>query len=243
MAFSLRTFQNLSGSGDAPKIWTYSTADTLATVMGSGYFNNVSGMVAAGDLILAVISDGPPVTLSVSAISSGVVTVSGGALNTPAGTGITTGTGTVCKSSVARSGAFFKTEIFIDLTGLNSMNTDGDIIGVNDTALVCHIGRITAAECGTIFHGRMTCLELPAGGDPNIALYSATEGTGVENGAIGSLTETALFDPAADWAHGNSFGLTAYPAANEYLYLVQGDATGTDGTYTAGKFLIELWGA
>jgi hypothetical protein len=51
-----------------------------------------------------------------------------------------------------------------------------------------------------------------------------------------------IFDPAADWTIDMSRSITAVPAANEYLYLVQGDAVGTDADYTAGKFLIELYG-
>lgn len=163
-------------------------------------------------------------------------------LTTGAGTGITTGTGTVYKSGVQRDGEIIMTRIFIDLTGLNSKNTDLDIIGVDGTALPCHIGQITATQNGTIIAGTMRCLEVPAGGDPNIALYSATEGTGVEDGLISALTETALFDPNADWTIDMSRSLTAVPAADQYLYLVQGDATGTDATYTAGKFLITLIG-
>ena len=163
-------------------------------------------------------------------------------LTTGAGTGITTGTGTVYKSGVQRDGEIIMTRIFIDLTGLNSKNTDLDIIGVDGTALPCHIGQITATQNGTIIAGTMRCLEVPAGGDPNIALYSATEGTGVEDGLISALTETALFDPNADWTIDMSRSLTPVPAADQYLYLVQGDATGTDATYTAGKFLITLIG-
>ena len=163
-------------------------------------------------------------------------------LTTGAGTGITTGTGTVYKSGVQRDGEIIMTRIFIDLTGLNSKNTDLDIIGVDGTALPCHIGQITATQNGTIIAGTMRCLEVPAGGDPNIALYSATEGTGVEDGLISALTETALLDPNADWTIDMSRSLTAVPAADQYLYLVQGDATGTDATYTAGKFLITLIG-
>ena len=34
----------------------------------------------------------------------------------------------------------------------------------------------------------------------------------------------------------NEKPLTGWPAAGEYLYLVQGDATGTNATYTAGRF-------
>jgi hypothetical protein len=39
-----------------------------------------------------------------------------------------------------------------------------------------------------------------------------------------------------------SRSITGIPPANDYLYAVQGDATGTAATYTAGKFLITLYG-
>ena len=166
----------------------------------------------------------------------------GDPLSGGAGSGITSGTGTVYKTRCTREGELLKTEIFIDLTGLHSMNTDGDIIGVDGGAANCHLGQITAAQCGTIIAGTVTCHELPAGGDPNIDLYSAVEATGAEDAAITGLTETALLNAATDWAAGDTRFLTAWPAAGEYLYLTQGDAIGTDADYTAGRLLITLWG-
>lgn len=179
---------------------------------------------------------------NISPVDIAMIDADNAALATTAGTGITAGTGTVYKNSVIKVGGIITTRILIDLTGLNSKNTDGDIIGVDGTTNPCHLGQITAARNGTIFGGIMRCLEVPAGGDPNIALYSATEATGVEDGAISSLTETVIFDPNADWTVDMSRTIASMPAADEYLYLVQGDATGTDATYTAGKFLIELYG-
>jgi hypothetical protein len=37
-------------------------------------------------------------------------------------------------------------------------------------------------------------------------------------------------------------GFTAVPAADEYLYLVAGTTGGDSSAFTAGKFLIELYG-
>jgi len=159
-------------------------------------------------------------------------------LATPPGTGITGGTGTSIVSAVEKVGSLYKTTILIDLTGLRS-TAGGDIIGVDGTANPCHIGQITAARNGTIFAGKITCLEAPAGGDPDIDLYSATEATGVEDGAIADLTETQLIN-AGDHAANAFKSLTAFPAADEYLYLVAGDTT--DADYTAGILLIELYG-
>jgi hypothetical protein len=127
----------------------------------------------------------------------------------------------------------------VDLTGLNS-SAAADIIGVN-AAANCHLGQITAADCGTILTGTMTCLEAPATGEPDIDLYSAVEATGTEDAAITGLDETVLMAAAVDWTLGTVKALTAMPAADEYLYLV-GSGAGTSATYTAGKFLIELLG-
>lgn len=156
-----------------------------------------------------------------------------------AGSGID-GIAETYKNGVIRIGPLVYTSIFIDLTGLNS-SAAGDIIG-DDGAANCHLGKITTARCGTLIGGRMSCWETPAGGEPDIDLYSATEATGTEDAAITGLTETALLDAAADWTGLLApKGLTALPADGQYLYLV-GSGGGTDAAYTAGKFLIELWG-
>lgn len=163
----------------------------------------------------------------------------GGLLSTEAGAGVTGGTGTVYRSGVEKAGNIIRTSILIDLTGLQSSTTDLDIIGQG--ASVAHIGRITAARNGTILTGRMYCLEAPATGVTDIDLYSATEGTGVFDGDIAALTETALVTSGGAWTNGTMKSFTGWPVANEYLYLTCG-AAGTVGTYTAGKFLLVLEG-
>ena len=170
--------------------------------------------------------------------SSGIASFDANTMPVEAGTGITTGSGTIYRSSVMQSGGIITTQILIDLTGLRSTGS-GDIIGVNGTSLVCHIGQITAARNGTILTGSMECFEAPAGGDPDINVHSATEGTGVEDGAIGDLTETLLVN-AGDATLGSKVYFTAVPAADSFLYLTTGDAT--DADYTAGKLFIELMG-
>lgn len=206
--------------------------------MGAGYSNVTSRFNASGNL--EFVDQSGNIIFTIDGVNRKVIAEN--ALATPAGTGITAGTGTIYESSVMRVGGVITTRILIDLTGLHSEAADGDIIGVDASANPAHIGQITAAQNGTILGGIMRCLEVPAGGDPNIALYAAAEGTGVEDGAIGDLTEAIVFDPNADWTIDMSRSITGMPAANDYLYLVQGDATGTDADYTAGKFLIELYG-
>jgi hypothetical protein len=168
-----------------------------------------------------------------------------------AGTGITSVATAIVKHSVITLGNIIETTIILDLTGLNSGDADGDIIGKAGTAN-CHYGQITTAINGTILSGYIQCLETPAGGESDIDLYSATEATGTEESLITALTETALLNTGADWSSKalntaddanscHSAGLTTIPPANGYLYLVASGGS-TNATYTAGKFLIKLYG-
>jgi hypothetical protein len=178
------------------------------------------------------------ITTQSSINSSGITSFDANTLSVEAGAGITTGSGTIYRSSVQRVGGIITTRILIDLTGLRSTG-GADIIGVNGTALVCHIGQITAAQNGTILTGSMECFEAPAGGDPDINVHSASEGTGVEDGLISGLTETLLVN-AGDATLGSKVFFAAPPAADEFLYLTTGAAT--DADYSAGKLFIELMG-
>lgn len=171
--------------------------------------------------------------------STGILALGNNKLATEAGAGITGGTGTVYKSSVQEFGGIIRSTIMIDLTGLGSSTTDLDIIGQG--ASVAHLGQVTAARNGTILHGRMTCLEVPATGADDIDLYAATESTGVFDAAISTLVETALVTAGGAWTAGLVKEFSADLAADKYLYLTGGEG-GTAGTYTAGKFLIELYG-
>ena len=75
MAFSASTFLPLSGmaNSDAPRHRTYTTADAKATVVGSGYFDDVAGVINVGDLIWSVDANGGTQTFTlvfVDAISA-----------------------------------------------------------------------------------------------------------------------------------------------------------------------------
>lgn len=141
------------------------------------------------------------------------------------------------KTGINRVGDFIKTMLYIDLTGLKSTATGGDIIG--DTG-ISHIGRVVSSVMGTIIAGQIGCSVVPTTGDDDIDLYAATEGTGAYDGAVGSLTEAALVTSGGAYAIGTVKPFTALPSANDYLYLTTGATTA--GTYDAGKIFIEMWG-
>jgi hypothetical protein len=139
-----------------------------------------------------------------------------------------------------RNGTLVTTRIVVDLTGLVGSASDTDIIGNTGGAASAHWGRVTTALNGAIIGGVVTCLEVPAGGTADINFYSANESTGAQDALATSLTETVLVDNGGAWTTGVSKGMTAVPPANDYLYIANGAASG--GTFTAGKFLIELFG-
>lgn len=144
-------------------------------------------------------------------------------------------------SGIFRNGNIIETRILVDLTGLVGSTTDLDIIGNTGGAASANFGQITVAKSGTIAGGLVTCLELPTGGADDIDFYSANESTGAQDALITSLTETILITSGAAWASGTQKGMTALPPANDYLYIVNGEGT-VPGTFTAGKFLIQLFG-
>ena len=157
------------------------------------------------------------------------------------GTGISAVANAIVKHSVVTTGNIIETTIVLDLTGLNSGGANGDIIGKADTAN-SHYGQITAAVNGTILSGYCQCLETPAGGEPDIDIFSANESTGVEEALVTGLTETKLLDTGADWTGVlASKGFTTVPPADDFIYLAASGGA-TNATYTAGKFLLKFYG-
>ena len=152
------------------------------------------------------------------------------------------GTNTLYYSGIQKFGDFYKTTIFIDLTDAKSTTTVLDIIGLSG---VSHVGQITAAKNGTLFYGQITCLETPATGDPDIDFYYATAGTGAYDADVSALDgAVAMRTNGGSWsgAVATPIRLTAVPAADKYMYLAAG-AGSVPAIYSAGQFLIELWGA
>lgn len=143
-------------------------------------------------------------------------------------------------AGVYKAGTLITTRIMVDLTGLVGSGTDLDIIGNTGGAANAHWGQVTTAFNGTMVGGRVTCLEVPAGGSTDVDFYSATVATGAQDVDVTTLTETVLVTSGGAWTSGASKGMTTVPPANDYLYITNGAASG--GTFTAGKFLIELYG-
>jgi len=241
--------ENVSGVQRQAKL--YDVGTTVPTDGAVGYAKGCIFIKTDGSAgTTFYVNEGTSASADFNVSNLGAVTATAAELNqldgniladvaTGAGAGITSGTGTICEHSVVKVGGLYKTEMLVDLTGLASTATDGDIIGAaaGGAAYLC---QVTAARNGTIIAGRMMCMEVAAGGDDDMALYSATEATGAYDGAIADLAETLLLDHGA-WTAGQLDELAALPAADEYLYFVaKGGDTGA--AYTGGIYLVELWG-
>jgi hypothetical protein len=145
-------------------------------------------------------------------------------------------------TGILRNGNIITTRIVVDISTLIGSATDLDVIG-ESAAADCHWGQITTAKSGTLIGGRVTCLEVPAGGTADLDFYSSNVSTGTQDVIITDAalgTETALVTSGGAWTSGASKGMTSLPTANDYLYITNGAASG--GTFSAGKFLIELFG-
>lgn len=149
------------------------------------------------------------------------------------------GTGTVVESQQVRQGNIIKTTIFVDLTGLDGGDADGDAIGKagSDPA---YLFQAKAATHGAPLWGRVTCLEVPAGGTADIDFAINASGTIANDAAVVSGGAAVLTSGAA-WAAGVTKTLTGLITADSYVYLCAGAGSG-GATYTAGRFLIELYG-
>jgi len=161
------------------------------------------------------------------------------------GSGTTAAVGQYAATVTKAPNGLYKTEILIDITGLNEGGTAADIIGDAGGVANCHIGQITAAVNGTIIAGRVHCLEVPAGGDVDLDFYAGDLGTGAQDANIDTAdsgSATALLDHG-NWSANEIDELTGLPLADEYLYIATGAGTTlNDDDYTGGIFLIELWG-
>jgi|TARA_R100001224_G_C3976691_1_gene134447 hypothetical protein len=82
MAYAQSGLQPIGGqskAGNAPQMWSYKSADAIATVNSEGYFNSASDVLKVGDLIYVYDSNTPTANLVVVlSNASGVVDVSDG---------------------------------------------------------------------------------------------------------------------------------------------------------------------
>lgn len=82
MAFSRTGINPIGGQskkGTAPQMWTYTSADTIATVNTAGYFNDMTNELSVGDVIFVHDSNTPTMSIvMVASNASSVVDITDG---------------------------------------------------------------------------------------------------------------------------------------------------------------------
>jgi hypothetical protein len=230
----------IRSAGTHPELSIHSNTTPATDYLAIGNHDGTSASidVVGGTTLNLMIAGTTEMTITAAATSvPGMLSATESVANT-AGVGIT-GTAAYFLTTVEKIGTIIKTTILIDLTGLNGGGTADDIIGA-DGAGVAHLGQITAAVNGEIVAGKVTCLETPAGSNVDVDLWHADENTGVEDTAISALTGEIKVINHGNWTGGEQGNLTAVIPTNKYMYLTSGAATAA--TFTAGIFLIELFG-
>jgi hypothetical protein len=204
-------------------------ASTAVTIDTAAATITASGLITvAGETLFEA-----PVT-----ISSVAPTAAGGGFNI---TGATL-------TNVANVNGEIITTILVDLTGLHNDGGIKDVIGENGVA-AAYITKITSAVNGFVYKAEMNCVETPASsGTTQVDIdlvgntASLTQGADYDSG-----TSKLIIDSDGDFAVGRysdslPSGTLTSGLHNYYLYLAAGHATGDDAEFTAGRFIIKLYG-
>jgi len=136
------------------------------------------------------------------------------------------------------------TKIMVNLDGLACQgDAANDAIGLAAGGHA-YIGRVVTANVGVLYKAEVACLEVPgqqtATITTDIDVSFNASGTIAYDGAVGAdKLNTGGF---ANVGMGFVSGIPASVAANDYIYLVEGDTAATTGEYSTGKILITLYG-
>ena len=125
-----------------------------------------------------------------------------------------------------------------DLTGLRSVATADDVIGLQAGG-TANIGRNVEATNGVIFKTEFSCLETPTGGDNDVNVVIASSSSLAYDGAGGT---TYAGGNAGDLLKGQTISfLTPAFTEGHYYYLTAGTGD-TLGDYTAGMYIFTTYG-
>lgn len=134
-------------------------------------------------------------------------------------------------------GGIIVTQITVDLTGLRSVATGDDVIGLQAGG-AAYIGRNVEATNGVIFKVEFSCLETPTGGDNDVNVVASSNAALAYDGAGG----TSYLSNSGDLLKGQTIqNLVPALTANDYYYLTGGTGD-TLGDYTAGMYVLTTYG-
>lgn len=147
------------------------------------------------------------------------------------------GTGAAISTTRRIEGGTIITEIKIDLTGLASVATANDVIGLAAGG-AAYIGRNVILTNGIIYKTEFSCIETPVGGDLEVNVVNAASAELAYDGAGGT---TYISDSGLLVIGQTIQNLVPAITANYYYYLT-GGAGDAAAAYTAGQFILRTYG-
>lgn len=191
-------------------------------------------------------------TLQSTLAVTGVITATGGVAGavtgnvtgdlTPAVEAAEHGAGAIGTAAVPTTTRWIEsgviiTQIKVDLTGLASVATANDVIGLAAGG-AAFIGRNVVATNGIVFKTEFSCIETPAGGDNDVNVVTSSNAALAYDSAGG----TTYISNSGDLLAGQTIqNLVPALTANDYYYLTAGTGD-TAATYTAGMYILTTYG-
>ena len=141
--------------------------------------------------------------------------------------------GSAAASSFATAGvAGQATHKIIGVSSSSGTHSNAQILQINKSST-------DADGNGIITAGELICVEAAAGGEDNIGLWYANNASGSGNDMLGAGNELAQATSQV-LGEETAFSFTAADLDDKYLYLVSSGSTAA--AYTAGKFIVRLYG-
>ena len=168
---------------------------------------------------------------------------------TDPGDGFDTGTYSVDTGSVGMINGEVITTIFFDMQALALTNasTAAKVIGKGSATANASITKITEAKNGIVYGAELICVETPGGTGTttDLDIIATTDDLTTDEAVSGDNLLIGGNAIAKGDVIRSAEGATQSFAGmdNHFLYLATGNSPGSDGTYTAGKFILRLFGA
>lgn len=215
------------GTLAASKAWTSDAS--LDTVMPTG------GLLTVQSGGAITLNSGSTLTVSGSAVVDGATTTTVASAEHGAGA---IGTAVAPRTYRWSDRGVIITQTKFDLTGLRSVATANDVIGLQAGG-AAYIGRNVEATNGIIFKATLSCLETPAGGDNDVNVVANASAVLAYDGAGGT---TYVAGDAGDLIKGQTVqNLLVGLTEGDYFYLTAGTGD-TLGDYTAGQYVLTTYG-
>lgn len=184
-----------------------------------------------------------PTTFLVSEGSDGVPT--------DPGDGFDTGTYSVNTGSVGMINGEVITTLFIDLgdSAATCASSTDKVIGKDSATANASVTKITEAKNGVVYRAELICVETAAGTGnvtKHIDVYATTDDLTTDDAVTGDqlLIPAGALDKGDVVRSTTGSAVSFHGMADHFVYLATGTAPGgSGGTFTAGKFILRLFGA